>query len=122
MAENTKAELIAQLDRARGEFGRQWGEFRQDIDVPQHLRRTFGQHKTAWIGAAALFGWLLSRLPARKKTVKVLVDDRGHKIKSLTKGGLFFTLGKMAFSTLRPVAAALATRQLKVFVENRMKR
>ena len=122
MADNTKTRLIGELDRARGGLSRDWSRLREAADVPAHLRQTFVHHKAAWLGGAALVGWVISRLPARKKKVKVLVDAKGHTVKRIAEGGLLLGLGKIAFSAIRPAVTAVVTRKLREYFENRMER
>jgi hypothetical protein len=126
---DSKATLIAELDQARAEFSGSFAAFRQDIDVPAHLRRSFRRHKLLWIAGALIVGFVLAKLPARKKKVKVYIDKEdkerkvkgGDKVKEAAEAGFLFVLLKFALSVLRPAATAFATKQVTDWLENRGK-
>jgi hypothetical protein len=111
MDEHTKAELAAELDRARAKLSRNMEAFRRDIDVPAHLRSSFRDHKSAWIGAAAILGLLAAKIPARKKKIYVAAPG-GARIKKLEKAGIALALAKMAFSAARPAIVAFVTKKI----------
>lgn len=107
---NSKAALIAELDRARVELSRNMEGIRRDINVPAHFRNSVRHNKTAWLSGAAGLG-LLFALPGRKK--KVYVDRRTHeKVQNATKGGIALGLAKMAFSAAKPAIMAFVTKKI----------
>ena len=119
MAEDAlKAELSAQLAQSRRLFSRNLGRLREDLDVPAHVKRNFTNHSSAWIGGAALLGWILSRFPSRGKTAGAgkkggpePVDKKRH---SLLPG-----VAKLLFSAARPALAAFATKKIADLAANR---
>src|SRR5689334_8203259 len=113
-----KSELTARLARSRQLFSRNLGRLREDLDVPAHIKRNFTNHSTAWIGGAALTGWILSRLPSRKKVVAV---DSGGELKSTHKkrASLLPGVAKLLFSAARPALAAFATKKIAEITSNR---
>jgi|ERR1700677_3194997 len=117
MAGNTqddeKAELIARLDRARAQFARNLDAVRHDADVGAHLKHSFTAHKAAWIGSAGIAGWVLSRLPARKK--KVIVKEGDNTVKHLAEAGLAFSILKTLFTLFRPVIMSFASKKIADF-------
>jgi len=114
-----KAELIAALQRSRIAFTHNFQAFRRDVDVPAHLKQSFRRHKTLFLTGAAGVGWVLSRLPARKKNV-YLDRGGGHKrVKEVEKMGLVLVTLRFLFSLLRPALAALAAKKISAFVESR---
>ena len=116
MAEYTpaddKAELIAQLDRARAQFSKSFDGLRRDADLGAHLKHSFTTHKTAWIGSAGIAGWILSRLPARKKKVIVTRESGDQKVKQLAEAGLLFSILKTLFTLFRPMIMSFATKKI----------
>jgi len=113
-----KLALAADLDRARARLARSAEALRHDLNVPAHLKQSFHQHKTAYIGGATLFGLILSKLPARKK--KVYVERKGKDtIKEVEKAGLWLILLKFLFNAVRPMLANLLAKQVTDFVKSR---
>ena len=109
--QHAKAELSAELDRARAKLSRNFEGFRHDIDVPAHFKNAVREHKTWWITGAAGVGLLLAKLPSRKK--KVYVDKRtNEKLKKTGEAGLVLALAKMAFSAAKPMITAFATKKI----------
>jgi hypothetical protein len=115
MAEHTqdddKAELIAQLDRARAQFARNLDGLRRDADVGAHLKHSFSAHKAAWIGSAGIAGWVLSRLPARKKKV-IVNNEGGQAIKEIAEAGMLLTILKTLFTLFRPAIMGFASKKI----------
>ena len=114
-----KAQLIATLEVARGAFVQNFQEFRRDVDVPAHLKQGFRRHKTLYLTGAAGIGWVLARLPARKKKIYI---DRGENRKIKQAGemgllGLLFVALKFLFSIFRPAIAAFAARKISTLAE-----
>jgi microcystin-dependent protein len=108
---HAKAELIADLDRARAKISRNFEAFRHDIDVPSHVKSSVREHKAWWITGAASIGLLLAKLPARKK--KIYVDKRTNaKVKKAEKAGLALGLAKLAFGAAKPAITAFATKKI----------
>ncbi len=113
-----KAELSAQLARSRQLFSRNLGRLREDLDVPAHIKRNFTNHSTVWISGAAVLGWILSRLPARRKDVRVgeksEANPAGKKRTALLPG-----VAKLIFSAARPALTAFATKKITDFASSR---
>lgn len=106
-----KAELIAQLDRARAQFARSLGNLRRDADLGSHLRHSFSAHKTAWIGSAGIAGWLLSRLPARRKKI-IVHKETGETAKEIASAGLAIAILKTLFTLFRPMIVGFASKKI----------
>ena len=116
-SQRAKAELIAELDRARAKLSRNFDGFRHDIDIPAHFKNAVREHKAWWITGAAGLGLLLAKLPSRKK--KVYVDRHtNEKLKKTGKAGLVLALAKMAFSAAKPMITAFATKKIADFARH----
>jgi hypothetical protein len=115
--QDRKAELIAQLARARSHMEASGGSVRRALDFPTRLRGSFKEHAFAWAGGAVLAGILLAKLPRR--TRKVYVDSEGQRVKKSAAGkaGLLLAGGKVAFELLRPMLTKWLTKSATPFVE-----
>ena len=78
MTDPDKAELLAELAAARANIAATGtalhaasDSIRHKFDIPARAKASFENHRSAWLSGAAIFGLLLSKLPARKKTVFV---------------------------------------------------
>ncbi len=106
-----KGEIRAELAAARTQFTRNWVALKEDANIPKRFRESVRERKVFWISAATVIGFILSRLPARKK--EVLVDAKSRKkIKNRKKAGLLMTLMKLGFGVLKPTITAYATKKL----------
>ncbi len=113
-----KAELIAQLDQARAQLARSVDGLRRDADIGTHLKHSFTNHKAAWIGSAGVAGWVLSRLPARKK--KVFIQKDGKESKAVAEKaageiagvGIIVAILKTLFTLFRPAIMSFASKQI----------
>ncbi|MEA3186636.1 MAG: hypothetical protein QOD99_466 [Chthoniobacter sp.] len=118
MVEHIKTELAVELDRARAKLARNVDAFRRDIDLSAHFKKSFRANRGPWIGAAAMLGLLVAKLPARKK--KVYVDRSGKEsMKRLEKAGLALALAKLALSAAKPALTAFATKKISDYSRRR---
>jgi hypothetical protein len=83
---------------------------RRNLDVGRQMSDSVRRHSWAWISMAAIFGWLLSRLPARKKKIYIHASD-SQKVKSRGTG-LSGHLWKGAWSIAKPVITAYLTTRI----------
>lgn len=121
MAEDLrKTELTARLANLRAELSGDFRAVRRHLDLPAQLKKSYGRHQGAWLGGAAVLGWVLARLPARKKKVKVYVDRKDERmLKEATQAGAVLVIGKLLFSALRPAITAFATKKITDLVTHR---
>jgi len=119
MAEpHVKAELAAELDRARARLARNLDALRSDLDARTRFKQSFHQNKAAYIGGATVFGVLLSMLPARRK--KVYVERKPKdRIKEAEKAGIWLVVLQFVFKTLRPILTTLVSKLVTEFVRSR---
>ena len=64
------------------------------------------------MSSAAVVGWLLSRLPARKKKVYAQAKTNGHVAKTSSSNGLLLAVSKGAWSVAKPLLTAYLTHKL----------
>lgn len=97
----TKAELAAELDRARAEFGVQLQGAAEAWRPDRLLHRSLERHRWLWTGAAALTGLLLARRLLRPAQDKIRRDIAGA---SATKGSLISQILTPMFAIARQTA------------------
>ena len=111
-----KRELIAQLDRARSRATAHQRRLADDVQVGDKFKESVNRHRGTWLGAAALIGLLISKIPPRTKTIKVSNGSRAKVVKeSKTVGmaGLAIAALKYLFDLVRPMVIAWGTRYVK---------
>ena len=119
MAEDQrKAELTAELARARRRIGTNLSALRHDLDFPARAKSAVLKHPVAWVGGATLLGVLLARLPARRKKAAVNRVGTEAKIAEAGQAGLLLTALKIAFDLARPTLAKWAGRWVAEYMES----
>lgn len=114
--ETDKAALVAELAAARARLT-ETGDglrvtcesVRAKLDVPARAKESFAEHKPAWLGGAALVGLLLSKLPARSKTV---VIERGAGLGASGKLAMLWGAAKFAGAIAKPFIGDLTGERI----------
>lgn len=117
MAEHSarKAQLIAELEEARAGIARSARGLKGSMNVGTHLKQAVSRQKTLWIGGALISGWLLTKLPGRKKKeAPKFIYAKAKEPDS--KGFLLAALG-LAGTLLRPVITSFVTQKLADLAE-----
>jgi hypothetical protein len=120
MAENSRREqspdeLKMEIARSRDRMTRDLRTFRQDIDIPRKIKRSFQQQTGVWITAVVVVGALVILLPARRKIVEV--EAKGRRRGKNSKGKVLeagFALGalRLAATLLKPVVVSFVKKKL----------
>lgn len=84
--------------------------------IGRRVQTSIRGNLTAWLGSAALVGWVLSKLPARKK--KVYVHSAGGTAEA-AKGGLFVAGLGLVFQLVRPLLQKMLVEQVGAYAEKR---
>ena len=111
-AKEQKQRLATELADLRARVTNQTHLVRRQLDVRQHLSKSLRQHSVAWVSSAAIVGWLLSRLPARRKRVYVQAKTNDRAAKVSSSNGLLLAVGKGAWSVAKPLLTAYLTHKL----------
>lgn len=104
--EDRKAELIAQLARARQQIDSSGTGVRQALDVRTRVRSSFRKHAALWLGGGLLAGVVIATVARRPRTApassgrKRSADDT---VKKAGAAGLLVAGAKIAFDALRPM-------------------
>lgn len=102
-----KSALLAELAAARVRLSATGEGLRRQLDVASRAKESFREHRPAWLGGAALLGLVLSKLPARKKTV-LIERATGKAIGAAGKLGVAWSVAKFVFDSARPLIAEFA--------------
>ena len=87
MAESPRKEFLrAELAAARDRLGGHTLGLRRKLSPAEAVKRGVHHYPAAWFGGAVLLGLLLSRIPARRKKVKVEVPSRRGDIQASGAG------------------------------------
>lgn len=110
---NDKAELVAELARARVRLSENAVALRHGLDFSTRARQAFKKNPVPWMGGAAVLGLLIARLTSRtKKTeVRVLPKKNDDTLEKAGKAGLLLGITKIAFDFARPFLLRWATRR-----------
>src|SRR6202162_372603 len=104
-----RKQIAADLARMRVQLSEQSLLVRRDLDVGRRMSESLRKHSWGWMSVAAIFGWLLSRLPARKK--KIYVAANSDKKVSYHEG-FIGQVWKGIWSIAKPIVVAYVTKKI----------
>ena len=85
----------------------------EKLNVSRHLATSLHKHSFRWAGAAALLGWVLSRLPARKQRIYLETGKDGEVRRKRTKEvGLAAAVMAVAWKGIWSIAKPMLTAYL----------
>jgi hypothetical protein len=106
-----KQRIVLELARTRNHLAEQSLLVRRNLDISRHMSDSMREHSWGWMSVAAIFGWILSRLPARKKKVYIQSRDR-QKPGKKWGGGLLKLVWDGAWSIAKPLLTAYLTKKI----------
>lgn len=112
MAESTneKRRIGTALSTTRAELNALFLFVRQNLDIRPYLLKSRNKHIWSWMTLAALIGWILSRLPARKEKIYIRSTDQ---IRSGRRGGgLLEPLWNGGWAITKPLLTAYLTKKI----------
>jgi hypothetical protein len=105
-----KQQVTAALTALRTQVQNEISLLRRKLDMKQHLLQSVKNHPWEWASCAAIVGWLLSRIPARKK--RIYIDSLSQKpVKRRDKGPLG-KLWREVWQFAKPMIAAYLAKLL----------
>jgi hypothetical protein len=108
-----KRQIADALTALRIQVENEASVLRRKLDMKQHFLESIKNHPWEWASGAAIFGWLLSRIPARKK--RVYLDSSSQKpVKHREKG----PLGKLWREVWQCSKPMIAVYLAKLLAEN----
>lgn len=111
--DHDKAELIAELQRARAAASANVQLLRRDLDFPTRAKKAFKRSPLPWLGGAAVLGLIVARLPRKtKKVVTVFPKKEEAVVEKAGKAGLLLGALKIAFDVARPAILKWVTQQV----------
>ena len=121
-----KRELIAKIDRARSLATAHQRELKEDLKIREKVhefgdelkgdfKESVDQHRGIWLGAAAIVGLLIAKIPPRTKVLKAPRKNGkvAQEAEAVGKAGLFFTALGWIFSLVRPFLVTWGKRKLQ---------
>src|ERR1700681_3358810 len=105
-----KQQIMAALTGLRIHVQNEVAHLRRSLDMKKHILESIKNHPWEWASCAAIVGWLLSRIPARKK--KIYIDNSSQKpVKRRDKGPLG-KLWREVWQFSKPMIAAYLAKVL----------
>jgi hypothetical protein len=105
--QHKKQQVTAALTALRTQVQNEISLLRRKLDMKQHLLESVKNHPWEWASFAAIVGWLISRIPARKK--RIYIDSLSQKpVKRRDKGPLVKLWGEVWQFSKPMIAAYLA--------------
>jgi len=108
-----KQPITAALTELRIRVQNEGSLLRRKLDMNQHVLESIKNHPWEWAGCAVIFGWILSRIPARKKRIYIHSSIQ-KPVKSRADGPLS-KLWKEVWKVSKPL---IATYFVKLWAEN----
>jgi|SRR5580704_331629 hypothetical protein len=113
---DNKQQIAATLSAIRIQVQNEASLLRRQFDMKQHFLESIKNHSWEWASCAAIFGWLLSRIPVRKK--KIYIDNFSQKpVKRRDKGPLG-KLWRETWQFSKPMIAAYLAKLLAEHAES----
>jgi hypothetical protein len=105
-----KQQIVAALTEVRVQVQNELSHLRRTLNMKQHFLASYKSHPWEWASGAALVGWLLSRLPARKKQIYIQRSTQ-TSVKNPAEGSLG-KFWKEVWKILKPLIAAYVAKVL----------
>jgi hypothetical protein len=85
---------------------------RRNLDIRRYLLESREKHLWGWMSAAAMVGWIFSRLPARKQKIYIQSSDSKEAKTKRGGGGLLKPVWDGMWSITKPLLAAYLTKKV----------
>ena len=105
-----KQQITAALTKVRLQLQNEVSHLRRTLDMKQHFLGSIKNHPWEWASGAAIFGWLLSRIPARKK--RIYIYSSGQQQIKVHNGGPLGKLLRAFWKLFKPIIAAYLAKLL----------
>jgi hypothetical protein len=105
-----KQRVTAALTTLRMQVQNEVSFLRHKLDMKHHVLKSIKNHPWEWASCAAIIGWLVSRIPSRKKSI--YIDSFSQKPVKRVDKGPFGKLWREAWQFSKPMIAAYLARLL----------
>ncbi|HYY26996.1 MAG TPA: hypothetical protein VE860_03580 [Chthoniobacterales bacterium] len=109
-SQDERKRIAEELARTRVALSDQALLLRRNLDVGRRMSTSVREHTWGWVTFAAIFGWILSRLPARKK--KIYIHATNSEKRTRRDGALLIQVWKGIWSIARPVLTVYFTKKI----------
>lgn len=109
-AHHKKQQITAALTEVRIQVQNEASHLRRTLDMKQQFLGSIKNHPWEWASCAAIFGWLLSRIPARKK--RIYIHSSNQKPIKVNNAGPLGKLWRGFWKLSKPIIAAYLAKLL----------
>jgi hypothetical protein len=109
-SQDERKRIAEELARTRVALTDQALLLRRNLDIGRRMSTSIRKHSWGWVTLAAIFGWILSRLPARKKKIYIHATDSEKRTRR--NGGFLTQIWKGIWSIARPVLTTYLTKKI----------
>ncbi|MBV8814750.1 MAG: hypothetical protein JO271_09680 [Verrucomicrobia bacterium] len=108
---DAKRRVIEEIAKTRTELSGATSVVKEQLNFPQRFTVVLRKYSWTWMGLAAVAGWILSRLPSRKKKIYIQAGKRVRRGKGFasTVAGQLWSL---AWSLTKPAITAYLTKKM----------
>jgi hypothetical protein len=103
-----KQQITAALTELRLQVQNEVAHLRRSLDMKKHILESIKNHPWEWASCAAILGWLLSRIPARKK--RIYIDSSSQKPLTHRADGPLGKLWREVWKISKPLIAAYVAK------------
>ena len=103
-----KQQITAALTELRLQVQNEVAHLRRSLDMKKHILESIKNHPWEWASCAAILGWLLSRIPARKK--RIYIDSSSQKPLTRRADGPLGKLWREVWKISKPLIAAYVAK------------
>src|ERR1700676_2124183 len=108
-----KQQITAALTELRIQVQNEAAHLRRSLDMKKHILESIKNHPWEWASCAAILGWLLSRIPARKKRIYIHSSSQKPLISRADGGKLWREVWKISKPLIAAYVAKLVGEQAK---------
>jgi hypothetical protein len=109
---NEKRRIVTALSVTRAELSALFLLVRHNLDIRRYLLESRKKHLWIWMSTAAILGWILSGLPARKKRIYIQSTDLHKSEKRPIGGRLMKPVWGGTWAITKPLLAAYLTKKI----------
>jgi hypothetical protein len=114
--EDAKRRIVSELAEARLGLASTTAIVKDRLDIPTRLSASFRRNSWSWVSLAAIVGWVLARLPFRRKKIYLEAGShrrlKGEEKRPGRKRNLAWMIWDGVWSLAKPLLTAYLGRKL----------